>query len=317
MVQPAADLTGVRPNGAPVRRIRRAGALPYLLAAPSLVVMAFLLGIPLLKLIQTSFQRFTRREFFNPDEIVSVGLENYKAILTDDSFLTVVWRTLIVTAIMVALTMLLGTLIALLLERLGMVWRTLVGLAMLVAWATPAVSATQVWKWMLNSQSGILTWLLEQIGVDLRGNNAVLFDAHKVLAVIIVIIVWQAVPFVALTLFAGLTQVPRELYEAAKIDGASAWKTFWNVTFPMMRPIFVLLTTLSIIWDFRVFTQVWTFNRGGPEQGSLLLGAYSYFAAFDQKNFGQGAAVAVIMVLITLAVTAYYVRQLVRSGETS
>ena len=142
---------------------------------------------------------------------------------------------------------------------------------------------------------GIATWALNVVGIDWTGDNSVLFSAPKVLAVVTLIVIWQVIPFVALTLYAGLIQVPKELYEAAEMDGAGAWRCS-KVTVPMLKPIFLLLGTLSIIWDFRVFSQVWAFNRGGPNNESLLIGSYSYFASFIQFDYGRGSAVAVVMV---------------------
>ena len=300
------------------RRPRRwtPGGVPYALLGPSLVLMALLLGYPLIRLVLISFQKFGREQFFTRQTVWN-GLANYRAILTDDQFIAVAARTLVVTGAMVTGTMVIGTLVALLMERIGRLMRTVVAIGLLFAWATPPVSATQVWKWMFNSQYGVATWFLGLFGVDLRGSNSVLFSPVKVLIVVTVIVIWQAVPFVALTLYAGLTQVPRELSEAARMDGASFRQLFTQVTFPRMRPVFLLLTTLSVIWDSRVFNQVWVFNRGGPDNQTFLLGSYSYFASFVQFDFGQGAAVAVIMVLLLFLVTIYYVRQMVRAGEAA
>lgn len=306
--------TSPRLSRRPPRRFRH--SVPYLLLAPSLALMALLLGYPLVRLVNISFQEFTREQFFTRETIYN-GVDNYAAILTDPNFIEVLVRTLIVVAAMVTGTIVLGTAIALLLERLGGFMRMLVSIGLLCAWATPAVSATQVWKWMFNSEFGVATWALEFIGINLRGNNSVLFSPVKVLAVVTLVVIWQGIPFVTLTLYAGLTQVPRELYEAAQMDGAGFWLCFTKVTVPMMKPIFLLLITLSVIWDFRAFNQVWVFNRGGPDGGSLLLGSYSYFASFVQYDFGEGAAVAVLMVITLFAITYYYVRQMVRSGEAS
>jgi N,N'-diacetylchitobiose transport system permease protein len=299
-----------RPSWRQVERIT-----PYALMTPSVILMALLLGYPLARLVGFSFQQFTRTEFFTRETIYS-GFDNYAALL-DGEFLKVLTRTLVVVAVMVAGTMLLGTAVALLMQKLGKPMKTLVSVGLLFAWATPPLSAVVVWKWMFNSQTGILTWLLELVGVGLRGDDSILFSATKVLAVIILIVVWQSIPFVALTLYAGLTQVPKELYEAAEMDGAGWWRCFTKVTVPMLKPIFLLLGTLSVIWDFRVFGQVWAFNKGGPNNESLLLGSYSYFASFVQYDFGRGSAVAVVMVLMLIGITAYYVRQMVRSGEAS
>jgi N,N'-diacetylchitobiose transport system permease protein len=218
---------------------------------------------------------------------------------------------------MVVGTMVLGTLVALLLEKLNPLMRSIVSIGLLFAWATPSVSATTVWKWMFNSQYGLITWLLEFIGVSLRGDNSILFSGTKVLTAVTIVVIWQGIPFVTLTLYAGLTQVPKELYEAAELDGAGAWLCFRLVTLPMLKPIFILLTTLSVIWDFRAFNQVWVFNQGGPNGESLLLGSYSYFASFRQFDYGYGAAIAVVMVASLFLITYYYIRQMVRAGETS
>jgi N,N'-diacetylchitobiose transport system permease protein len=291
-------------------------AAPYLLLAPSVVLMAVLLGYPLVRLLDISFQRFTREQLFTRQTVYN-GVDNYVKALTDPEILAVMVRSVTVVAAMVVGTVVLGTAIALLLERLGKVMRTVVSIGLLFAWATPTTSAVVVWKWMFNSRYGVATWLLSLVGVDWHGDNSVLFSPVKVLSVVTLIVVWQGIPFVTLTLYAGLTQVPRELYEAAEMDGAGFWLNFRLVTVPMLKPIFMLLITLSVIWDFRAFNQVWVFNRGGPNNETLLLGSYSYFASFVQFDFGLGAAVAVIMVVGLFALTAYYVRQMVRSGEAS
>jgi N,N'-diacetylchitobiose transport system permease protein len=287
-----------------------------LLLAPSIILMGVLLGYPLIRLVDTSFQQYTQRELFNRTTVYN-GVANYARLLTDDQFLTIVVRTFVVVCAMVVGTMVLGTAIALMLERLRPVMRGAVSIALLLAWATPTISAVQVWKWMFNSQYGIITWLVEFVGINLRGDNSIMFSGWKVLTAITIIVIWQGIPFIALTLYAGLTQVPKELYEAAEMDGAGFWKRFSLVTVPMLRPIFLLLITLSVIWDFRAFNQVWAFNKGGPNGESLLLGSYSYFASFVQYDFGYGAAIAISMVLGLFVLTYYYIRQMVRAGETS
>ena len=132
---------------------------------------------------------------------------------------------------------------------------------------------------------------------------------------IILCVVWQAIPFVALTLYAGLTTVPDEVLEAARIDGAGAWRAFWSVTAPMLKPVFLILTSLSVIWDLKVFTQVYVLTRGGPDRSTLLINLYTYTLGFGASRFGLASAAAVIMVLLTLLVTIWYVRSMLRVGE--
>jgi N,N'-diacetylchitobiose transport system permease protein len=134
--------------------------------------------------------------------------------------------------------------------------------------------------------------------------------------VIISLIVWGAIPFVAIMVYAGLSQVPAELLEAAEIDGARRWRVFKDITFPLLLPIFVILTSLSIIWDFQVFNQVWLMRGSEPEESYWLMSVYSFIEAFKLGEYGFGAAIAVVMVGIMFLATLVYLRQMIRAGET-
>ncbi|MCW2503446.1 MAG: hypothetical protein JWO79_1730 [Actinomycetia bacterium] len=300
-----------------VGQVRKQNKAAYLLLAPSIIAMVVLLGYPLYRLVDISFQEYTLRELFARTTVYN-GIDDYRKLFANGStFPTIALRTVIVVVAMVIGTMVIGTLVALMLERLKPFMRSVVSIGLLTSWATPSVSATQIWKWMFDSEAGILTWVLSLVGVDLKGDHSILLSGPAILAVVVVVVIWGAIPFVTLTLYAGLTQVPKELYEAAELDGAGFWLKFRGVTLPMLRPIFLLLTTMSVIWDFRTFNQVWVFNHGGPNQSSLLLGSYSYYASFVEHDFGYGAAIAIVMVLGMFAITFYYIRQMVRGGEAS
>ena len=127
--------------------------------------------------------------------------------------------------------------------------------------------------------------------------------------------VWAAIPFVAITLYAGLMQVPRELVEAAQVDGAGVLGVFRNITFPILRPLFLILASLSTIWDFGVFNQVWVMLNQRPSKDFYLMGVYAYVESFKVSQYGLGAAVALVMVALLLVVTFFYVRQMVRIGK--
>jgi N,N'-diacetylchitobiose transport system permease protein len=134
--------------------------------------------------------------------------------------------------------------------------------------------------------------------------------------VITAIVVWGAIPFVAITVFAGLTQVPRDLVEAASIDGSGPVRIFKDITFPLLKPIFVILTSLSIIWDFGVFAQPYLLiGASHADATNYLMGVYAYIEGYGQSNFGRGAAISLMMLLIVAAMTAFYVRSMVRMGE--
>ena len=225
---------------------------------------------------------------------------------------------MVFTAVNVGLTMVLGTLIALLLTELGPVMRIARSpSALVLAWAMPVVVAAQLWLWMTNYENGVLNYVLTKLHVgdfiqyDWFANPIVGFG------VITSLIVWGAIPFVAITVYAGLTQVPGELLEAAEIDGSGAFRRFRDVTFPILKPIFVILTSLSIIWDFQVFTQPFLLRLQRPDPDYWLMSIYAYEKSFGISQYGLGSAIALVMLLMMLGVTFFYVRQMVRIGEVA
>jgi N,N'-diacetylchitobiose transport system permease protein len=301
----------VRP-GARARRLRP--LVPYALLAPSLAVLAAVLAYPLYRLVVLSFQQYGLRELF-AGKGRFVGLENYRSVLGDAFFWTVVARTVVFATVCVGLTMVLGTLVALLLRRLGKVMRLLVTAGLVAAWATPVLTAVAIWQWMFDFEFGVVNWLLTRLGVGDFVNHNWFDRPLEGFAVIVLVVVWGALPFVAITLHAGLTQVPAELEEAARVDGAGAWQVFWNVTFPILKPVFLILTTLSIIWDFKVFPQIWVMLNQRPGRDYFLLGIWSYNESFGVSNYGKGATIAVVMVVLLMVLTSFYVRQMLRAVE--
>jgi N,N'-diacetylchitobiose transport system permease protein len=284
---------------------RRPGALPYGLLAPAAVLFALVLGYPLVKLVVLSFQDFGLRSLFT-GTAEWTGIGNYTSLLSDGRFLPALVRTLVFCLTLVAGTLFIGFGVALLMNGLGRRMRTTVTLVLITAWAVPNVAATLIWQWMFQPLYGVVNWSL---GI---GQYDWLANSFSAFSVVWLLVVWQSVPFVALTLYAGLSQIPREYYEAAAIDGAGAVATFRAITVPFLRPILLLVTILSVIWDFNVFNQIWILTKG---QGTSTLSVLAFTEAFSRSSFGQGAATAVIAVLLLMALTAYYVRGLVRAGE--
>jgi len=238
------------------------------------------------------------------------GFANFQAILTDSYFWTVLWRTIGFCAVNVALTMVLGVLIALLLEALGKPMRLLVTASLIIAWSIPPVTATVVWQWMFDTQYGLVNWLTGRQG------HSWLAEPLSFYMVATIVVVWMGIPFVAFTVFAGLTQVPRELYEAAELDGAGAAQRFRYIAFPALKPILVILTSLSVLWDFRVFTQIYVLQKaGGVTRETNLLGTYIYRAGIGEGDFGAAAAVAIFMLALTVILTAPYVFRMLREED--
>ena len=313
--------TTVTPDRAPTEPERprpfakRGRSLPYLMLVPATALLVVVLGYPILRMVTLSLQDAKLRNIVQ-EQTPWNGFANYSAILSDPVFWDVLTRTVVFAFACVAGTLVLGTLTALLLNRLGRRMRLLVLVGLLMAWATPVVTATQVWQWLFDTQYGLVNWALVALGFEQFLNYSWLAEPLSLLTVAGVVVVWGAIPFVALTLYAGLSQVPAELFEAAQMDGAGAIGRFRHVTWPMLAPIFVILAALSTIWDFRVFTQVYILQQaGGITSETNLLGIYAYRTSFSGNDFGAGAAMSVVMVLVLAGVSVFYVRRMIREVE--
>ncbi|MFJ3334102.1 carbohydrate ABC transporter permease [Streptomyces sp. NPDC086766] len=299
------------------RRPRTAGgaATPWLLLAPCLLILALVMAYPLVRLVTLSVQKFGQPQLWGFQPAEWVGFANFAAVLGDGAFWAVVLRTVVFAGGCVVLTMVSGMVIALLLQRVSGWLKTLINIVLVASWGMPVIVATTVFKWLFDSDYGVLNALLSRLpGVDMIGHNW-FASGPQGLAVIMLLVVWGAVPFVVVTLSAGLTQVPRELEEAARLDGASSWGVFRYVTLPVLKPIVVMLTTLSVIWDMGVFPQVFVMRGGHPEAEFQVLNTYSYDRAFVVNDYAQGSAIALVTVLLLLGVVAVYMRQMLKIGE--
>jgi N,N'-diacetylchitobiose transport system permease protein len=291
-----------------------AGVPAYLLLLPTLAVLVGVLAYPLYWLGRISFEHYGLKELI-AKRGTWTGLDNYRQILGDAEFWRIVLRTAVFTVVNVGLTMVLSTLIALLLVRMGPVMRTMLTIGLVWVWATPAIVGIAIWQWMVDFEFGVLNYAVSKLGiVDLIHYNW--FDNPLTgFAVITAVVVWGAIPFATITIYAAFSQVPQELVEAAEVDGARAWDVFWRVTVPLVKPILIIVTSLSIIWDFQVFQQVFVMLQFRPSTDYYLLSVYAFIESFKVSQYGLGAAIAVVMVLLMLSATFVYVRQMVRISE--
>ncbi len=303
-----------RRRGGLARRLGSA-ATPYGLLVPAAAVIVAVLGYPLYFMVRLSFEQYGLFELIRRQG-QWVGTRNYSEIFHDATFWHVVARTLAFTAVAVSLTIVLGTLIALLLTRIHPAIRLLLTAGLIFVWATPVVVAVDIWKWMVDFEFGVLNWLLTYLHLGDFNHHDWFVNPWSGWAVITSLVVWGAIPFVAIMVYAGLTQVPRDLVEAASIDGARGWQVFRDVTLPLLKPVFVILISLSIIWDFQVFTQVWVMLDGSPSPEYTVMSIYAYQNAFVQSEYGMGSAIALVMVATLLVVSFFYIRQMVKMGET-
>lgn len=298
--------------------LRRGGWFPYLLIAPAVVVLAAVAAWPLVKIVLLSLQEQEEGKyalFHNSGTTPFVGFRNFASQLTDSEFWSVLERTVIFTAVNVALSMALGLGLAVLLNRVSNWARIVLTAALLFVWAVPSTVSTQIFAWLFNSRFGVVDYLLDKLpGVSMQRHDW-FADPVSGLGVVTAIVVWGALPLLAITLHAGITQVPQDVLEAARCDGAGPWSSFRHVVLPYLRPLLVILGMLSVIWDFGVFNQIYFLRNGHPEPGYQTLGIYMYTKGVSSSAYNTGSTLAVLMILVLLLVMVVYIRQLFKIGE--
>jgi N,N'-diacetylchitobiose transport system permease protein len=306
--------------GAIMRRYRLA---PYLLLLPSAAAIGLVLVWPTIQIGLFSLQNYGLPQVTGAQPSQWVGAGNYRAILGDPEFWLSLRISLIFAAVVVTLTMVTGTLVGLLLNRLGPRMAAFVSTSALLAWATPAVSASVIFFWLFDPDGGVVDWALSRMphwlvgGTNWAGFNwtTAALPAYTLLTLLLV---WQGFPFVAVSVLAGLKTIPAELHESARVDGAGPWRMFWKITYPLLKPIFLVLLLLSVIWDFGVFTQAYLITGALGNRDEYNLGIYAYAKAFQlPPSYGLASAIAVILTAILLVITVGYVRASVRQGATA
>ncbi|MFH8348080.1 carbohydrate ABC transporter permease [Streptomyces sp. NPDC018045] len=302
----------------PPRRGRRPGraarSAPYLLLIPALAATAVLLGWPMVRNLIISFQNLNMKQLIQ-HLTEWRGLGNYLEVLGGEQFWRVTLRTIVFTAVNVTLIMVLGVLIGLLLARLGKKMRLVLSIALVLTWAMPAIAATTVFQWLFDSRYGVVNWVLDALGWHAMAHYDWVGTQLSTFFVITVLIVWQSLPFVALNLYAATTTIPKELYEAARMDGAGTWKVFTSVTFPFLKPFFLATTFLEVIWVFKAFPQIFAINEGGPDRLTETLPIYAFTEGVGNLHFGMGAAISLLTIAVLLAMTAYYLRLTLKQEE--
>jgi multiple sugar transport system permease protein len=236
-----------------------------------------------------------------------IGLENFVRLWNDARFWNALGNTLYFTVVSVVLEIILGLAIAMLLHR-AFKGKGFMRAIVLIPWAIPTVVAAKMWEWMYNGDFGVLNYLLGA-HINWLGSAAWALNAA------IFLDVWKTTPFVALLLMAGLHTIPKELYQAAKVDGASPWVTFLRVTLPLLRPLLLVVLIFRTIDAFRVFDTIYVLTGGGPGNTTETLSIYAYKVLFQTLQFGYGSTLAVTVFFLVGLITLVYVRAL-RTGPT-
>ncbi|MFS0885441.1 carbohydrate ABC transporter permease [Aeromicrobium sp. 179-A 4D2 NHS] len=292
---------------------RRLG--PYTLLVPALLVLGIAMGYPLVRQVVMSFQEYGRAQQFG-QPAPFVGLDNYVRLFTDAQMWAVIGRSLAFCAVNVLVTMLVGVALALLLRRVSRACRLILQIAMLLAWAMPVIAAMTSWQWLFDTRYGVINWLLVRLGFESFDGHNWLTNPLSFYFVATVVVVWMSVPFVMFTVYAALTQVSEEALEAGQLDGASAWQRFRHIVYPTIRPVLTITLLLQVVWDLRVFAQIYYLQGvGGTPSKTHLLGTYIYTLGIGQSDYGMASALAMFVLVLTLVLTAGYVRALLKESR--
>jgi N,N'-diacetylchitobiose transport system permease protein len=288
---------------------------PYAMVTPLLVVLGLVLLVPLVRLIMVSLQDYRLDQLIGGKAVQWVGLANFEQVVTSRDFYDSLWRTVKFVVVSVGLTIALGLAVAQLLTKLSRGVRAFLLLCLVAVWAMPPIIAMPIWRWLIDQRFGVLNYSLHAAGLLPTRTFNWFHEPLTGWMVIAAIVVWGALPFVVISLHAAMTGVSSDHVEAARLDGAGAWRIFTAVTLPAVRPTLLIVTTLSIIWNYRVFAQIWLLRDIGANKDSYYtLGIWSYVESFSNKNFGYGAAIALVSVLLLGILSAVAVKHVLRSS---
>ncbi|GMT47082.1 MAG: ABC transporter permease [bacterium] len=265
---------------------------------PSLILLSIVTVYPLIYVLYLSLQR--RLLIFNVSRFI--GIDNYIFLLKDDRFFNAFKNTLYFTVMSVTLELLLGLAIALLINR-SFRMKGLIRAIVLIPWAIPTVVSAKMWEWIYNTDFGILNYLLgvkiNWLGSPFWAINAAVFMD-----------VWKTTPFVVILLTAGLQVIPKDLYQAARVDGAGRWDIFTRIVLPLLKPVILVVLIFRTLDAFRVFDAIYVLTGGGPANTTETLSIYAYKVLFQTLQFGYGSTLAVVVFLCTGGISIFYIKLL-------
>lgn len=266
---------------------------------PVAVFLAAFFVFPIIRALVLSTQDWTATSFVTGQADV-VGLGNYVSILSDSLFGSIAWQTVQFVVVSLIGQFTIGLALAVFFTKrfpLSVTFRSLI----LLPWLLPLVVSATTWRWMFDQRFGIVNAVLgHQIGW--------LSDPRYSLWAVIITNIWLGIPFNMVLLHGGLQAIPETLYEAAALDGAGPWRSFWSISWPLLRPVASVTLLLGLIYTIKVFDVIWVMTRGGPANSSHTLATWSYQLSFVDLKFGLGAAASQITVLVALVFGLVYVR---------
>lgn len=283
---------------------------PYVLIAPAFLLAAFIILWPLFQIGEISLNsvnRFGQLKGFS-------GLENFTSVLEDPQFLSSLWRTAIWTVGIVAGTILVSIPVAMILNE-DFHGRGLARIIIMLPWAVSLTMTAIVWRWALSGESGMLNSALKGLGL-IDENIQWLAQAGTAFPVQIGIGILVSIPFTTTIFLGGLSSIPDDLYEAAKLEGASGWQIFTSITLPLLRPFINIAVVMNTISVFNSFPIIWATTQGGPANSTDILVTYLYKLGFSFGKLGEASALSLMMFALLLVFTIIYVRLAMRGERT-
>jgi multiple sugar transport system permease protein len=277
---------------------------PYVYVFPTVLLMVVLMLVPIVMVIRYSLYD----NVIMKKEPVLAGVANYVEILTDPDFWNAVKNTAFFTGTSVVAHLVLGMAFAMMLNTplLGNVTKAIFRVLFILPWLFTVAIIAVLWRLLLNP-NGVLNYLLQTWGLA-DSKVEWLADPNLALYAVTFINIWSGYPFYMMSLLAGLQGIPRDLYEAATVDGASYWQRWWNVTVPQLRPIIVSIAMLDVIFTTQQFALIWMTTGGGPINVTEMLSTFTYKLAFNRYQFSLASASAVIIFVFSMVLAFFYVR---------
>ncbi|MET3369110.1 sugar ABC transporter permease [Arthrobacter sp. M2012083] len=286
-------------------RQRRERVFQWLFLVPAVVYMTLFFGYPVVKNVVMSFQEYTTSTFFT-GEAPWVGFTNYVTVLSSSLFSTSLLNTVLFTIGSIVGQFVIGLALAIFFQRkfpLNGILRSL----LLLPWLLPLIVSSAVWRWILDKDSGALNRFLGDLGIIDTGIPWLTSTSLALIAVVGVNI-WIGIPFNLTILYGGLQEIPDELYEAGSLDGATGWKAFRHITWPMLRPVVSVVLVLGVVYTLKVLDIILGLTNGGPANSTQTIATQSYNLSFHEFRFGEGAALGNVLVIISLVFAVLYLR---------
>jgi ABC-type sugar transport system permease subunit len=283
---------------------RQESLLAYLLVGPAMLTIGVFALYPIFNTIWLSLHEIKLNMPYLGKPFI--GFQHYVTISTDERFWASLWNTLYFTFFSVFLELIFGFAIALLINR-SFRGRGIVRAAVLIPWAIPTVVSALMWKFMFNDQLGVVNDILVKVGI-LDHYIAWLGSRETALWSIIVTDVWKTTPFMALLILAGLQVIPADLYESAKVDGATPFQQLLRITMPLVKPAVIVALLFRTLDAFRVFDIVFVMTGGGPANSTETLSMYAQTTLMRYLDFGKGSALAVITFLCVMLISLFYIK---------